>query len=267
MEQTRLQYNPKDQPVSWKYVNRTSSYIPRFIHIHASHELCFVSSACQFEVYSGGRTATVEGPALIIHRSYCYHELLSIAPDREYKSFVVHFLPETVALPAPLQSWDCIIFPLSDRETEIFCRYFALIPEEPLDRQVLAIGLILSRTLEHFQERRFHGLKAVSSYVFDLLRYISEHPEEKLTIDSLSAQFHVSPSKLKQDFAALTGTSVGKFLIHQRLLLARSLLKTPIPLGQLALQCGFSSQSHFISAFRAHYGITPGAYRKEDHHD
>ena len=124
MEQTRLQYNPKDQPVSWKYVNRNSSYIPRFIHIHASHELCFVSSGCQFEVYSGGRTATVEGPALIIHRSYCYHELLSIAPDREYKSFVVHFLPETVALPDPLQSWDCIIFPLRIGKQKSFAGIF-----------------------------------------------------------------------------------------------------------------------------------------------
>ena len=144
MEQTRLRYTPKDQPVSCQRVDRTSDYTPRFIHMHASHELCFVSGKSQFEVFSGGRTAAVQAPALIFHRNHCYHELLRILPGTIYYSTVAHFLPETLPLPTALQAWDCVILPLSTQEEENFSRYFTLLPNEPTERQVLIIQLILS---------------------------------------------------------------------------------------------------------------------------
>lgn len=265
MENPRLQYTHKDPPVVCKQVDRTSDFVPRIIHAHHSHELCLVSSPARFRVYSGGQKEWVQGPALLFHRAHCYHELLQILPGALYQSTVVHYHPELLSTPDRLQDHDCVILPLEEIEAEAFLRYFALIPTEPIDRQLLAVQLALSRARQILDEGRGIFLRAVDSYIFELLRYIREHSDEKLTIDGLSSRFHVSSTKLKQDFCRLTGGSVGRFLTHQRLLLARDLLRTDAPLAHIALQCGFSSQSHFISVFRAHYGMTPGAFRKEGH--
>ena len=265
MEDTRLQYRHQDLPISLKQVDRDSSYVPRIIHTHPNHELCLVSSSCSFEVYSGGIRRLVTGPALIFHHKHRYHELLRILPGCSYESTVVHYSPALLSTPDHLQKFDCVILPLQESDKDAFLRYFSLIPQEPVERQLLAVQLALSRAAQLAAQGGEH-LTAVDSYIFDLLRYITDHPEDKLTIDSLSARYHVSPTKLKQDFSALTGSSVGRFLTHQRLQLSRSLLRTDATLGDIALRCGFSSQSHFISAFRAHYGITPGTFRKEEKH-
>lgn len=264
MEETRLQYTRKEQPVVCKQVDRTSDYVPRIIHAHHGHELCLVSSPTRFQVWSGGQKEWVQGPALLFHRAHCYHELLQILPGPLYQSTVAHYHPELLATPDILRNHDCVILPLQDEEAGAILRYFSLIPEEPTERQLLAVQLALSRIKEILAQGRGQFLRTVDSYIFELLQYIREHPEEKLTIDSLSVRFHVSATKLKQDFSRLTGSSVGRFLTHQRLLLSRELLRTDAPLAHIALQCGFCSQSHFISAFRAEYGITPGAFRKEE---
>jgi AraC family transcriptional regulator len=41
----------------------------------------------------------------------------------------------------------------------------------------------------------------------------------------------------------------------------RLLIETKMPVAELALVCGFSSQSHFTVAFRKHAGLTPRKYR------
>ncbi|WP_165679541.1 helix-turn-helix transcriptional regulator, partial [Metapseudomonas otitidis] len=50
---------------------------------------------------------------------------------------------------------------------------------------------------------------------------------------------------------------LARRLAHARHLLAH----TTLPLGEVALACGFSSASHFSNRFRRALGGTPGEYR------
>ena len=85
-----------------------------------------------------------------------------------------------------------------------------------------------------------------------------------MTTASLSQQFHVSQTKLKQDFRQITGMSLKTFYLQNRLHNALFLLEsTDEDLASIAYSCGFSGESHFIENFRKAYGITPGVFRKE----
>lgn len=50
----------------------------------------------------------------------------------------------------------------------------------------------------------------------------------------------------------------------RRLVRARELLSaTRSPIAEIALLCGFSSQSHLTTAFRQDTGATPAAFRRD----
>lgn len=266
MAEAQLVFIPKDKPISYQKICRDSQFVPRYIHVHNRHELCFVSSRTAFRVFSGGNRWDVQGPALVFHRAGCYHEILSVGDGEAYESHVVHFSEEDLPLPAiSLPQNDCTILPLSENDASIFGQYFALIKCESLSRQQLTVLMVLDRLCENVH--RCFGGNSVDSYIFEVLKIITSQPHETLTIEQLAAKFHVSPSKLKQDFSAITGMPVRQYISEQRLQLARKLLRQETPtLTQIAFHCGYCSQSHFTAAFRAKFGLTPGQYRKEHKH-
>lgn len=51
-------------------------------------------------------------------------------------------------------------------------------------------------------------------------------------------------------------------LKNDRLLASKILLAGDTPLVHIAIECGFCSQSHFTTAFKAAEGITPARYRR-----
>ena len=64
-------------------------------------------------------------------------------------------------------------------------------------------------------------------------------------------------------FKAATGKSPYAFALGRRVLRARQLVFTEMPLGDIALAVGFSSQSHLTEHFRRSLGVTPGRIRRE----
>ncbi len=64
-------------------------------------------------------------------------------------------------------------------------------------------------------------------------------------------------------FKLATGETPYHFVGSRRLERARSmLLGSDMPLAELALSCGFASQSHFTAAFSNAMGVPPGRYRR-----
>ncbi len=92
--------------------------------------------------------------------------------------------------------------------------------------------------------------------------------------DMMDARMDVSLSELAQEcrlsvthftrvFRRSTGMSPHQWLLTRRVSKARSLLAdSTLTLAEIALACGFSSQSHFNRAFAANIGTTPGRWRR-----
>ncbi len=84
-----------------------------------------------------------------------------------------------------------------------------------------------------------------------------------LTLATLAEVAGMSPSCFIRNFKQSTGVTPHRFVIEQRILAARHLLTTSdLPLVEIALTLGFSSQSHFGVVFRAVTGASPKQYRQ-----
>jgi AraC family transcriptional regulator len=85
---------------------------------------------------------------------------------------------------------------------------------------------------------------------------------EPRSLTSIAAELAVSPAYLTDLFRRHEGLSIARY--QRRLRLSRALVELPDTddIATLALELGFSSHAHFSTAFRATYGVTPSAYRK-----
>lgn len=97
-----------------------------------------------------------------------------------------------------------------------------------------------------------------------VMRWIDEHISEKITLAMLASLAGCSTGHLIRLFEAYVGTTPARYLMERRLQRSRELLRDPgSDITQVALQCGFSSQSHFTRAFVQRFGDPPGAYRSK----
>jgi AraC-like DNA-binding protein/quercetin dioxygenase-like cupin family protein len=90
--------------------------------------------------------------------------------------------------------------------------------------------------------------------------------EEWRTIDGLSEVAHVvdvHPSSLAHEFRRHFGQSLGTYLRRLRLNWAVArLMETDEPITRIALEAGFSDQSHFTRHCKRVTGLTPAVHRR-----
>lgn len=96
--------------------------------------------------------------------------------------------------------------------------------------------------------------------VAEVLDYINEHYHEPLTLDSLAAHFFVSKYHLLHEFNRHVGTSVYRYIIQRRLIIARQMLADGLAPTDVYQQCGFGDYANFYRAFKAEYHMSPKEY-------
>ena len=93
-----------------------------------------------------------------------------------------------------------------------------------------------------------------------LMEYIDAHLDQNLSLERLAAVADVSPSHLKTLFRRSTGFPVHQYVVQRRVERARRLLlQDELSASQVALEAGFSHQSHMARCMRRVLGVTPGA--------
>jgi AraC-like DNA-binding protein len=98
------------------------------------------------------------------------------------------------------------------------------------------------------------------SVVGKVLSYINDHYQEELSLDQLANKFFISKYHLSREFNRLVGTSVYRYIIQKRLVVAKQMLSEGMPSSEAYQQCGFGDYSSFFRAFRAEYGTSPKEY-------
>jgi len=110
------------------------------------------------------------------------------------------------------------------------------------------------------QQRREDPVTAPDSTVYNVLGYINDHYSENLTLDDLANKFFISKYHLSREFQRLVGTSVHRYIIQKRLVMAKQMLSTGRPSSEVYQSCGFGDYSNFYRAFKAEYQISPKDY-------
>lgn len=92
----------------------------------------------------------------------------------------------------------------------------------------------------------------------DAVSLMEANTEEPLTTHELAAHLGISRRQLERLFKKYLKTVPSRYYLDLRLQQARRLLRdSDHPVGDIALQTGFSSGAHFSTAYRNHFGMTP----------
>lgn len=94
-------------------------------------------------------------------------------------------------------------------------------------------------------------------------RYIDEFFAQGVSLYELAQYVSLSPYYLLRVFCNEVGMPPYAYLESVRIRHAQRLIKTGKPLSEVAIDAGFSSQSHMTQCFRKIIGATPGQYAQE----
>jgi AraC family transcriptional regulator len=96
-----------------------------------------------------------------------------------------------------------------------------------------------------------------------LVEFIENRLSEAISLGQLAGLCALSEYHFARMFRTSFGLPPHQYVLARRLSRARELLRgTALPLGEIALACGFASASHFANRFRQVLGGTPGEYRQ-----
>lgn len=95
-----------------------------------------------------------------------------------------------------------------------------------------------------------------------IMNRVLANPEADHSLDAMAAEAGLTPSHFCRVFKRATGVTPHVYVMRARLNRAQELLGgSDLTIAQVADALGFTSQSHFTRAFRAHAGETPSAWR------
>lgn len=96
-----------------------------------------------------------------------------------------------------------------------------------------------------------------------VIDWIDAELDGPLTLDRMAARAGMHPLRFARSFRRAHGITPHRFVMDRRLERARQLIATSdMPIAQVALATGFSSQSHLTTAFTRAFGLSPGRYRR-----
>ena len=126
---------------------------------------------------------------------------------------------------------------------------FLLFKHRPENLQVSAASPLPPKILRRIQDR------------------INAELDTDLSLASLAKESGYSRSHFIRMFRSATGLTPHQYVLERRLCTAQHLLRqSRISLADIALGCGFSSQSYMTDIFRQQLGITPQQYRRSGSH-
>ncbi|WP_437272122.1 AraC family transcriptional regulator [Staphylococcus succinus] len=126
---------------------------------------------------------------------------------------------------------------------------------------------LLKRLITILNEQNGHNNYYFDNRIKQLIEYIQEHFNSKITLKSLSQIIHMSKSETIKLFKHYVNQTPIQYLLTFRLEQSVSMLynKQSYSITEVAMNCGFSTTSHFIQVFRKKYGITPKQFQKNTH--
>jgi AraC-like DNA-binding protein len=139
---------------------------------------------------------------------------------------------------------------------------------ENLEELSLLFLQMLSRLPEHGyggvseKEKQEHTNVRRLRYSEIVMRWIEEHYHERVNMDRLAKELHLSNNYISRVFREETGGSITDYVTARRMKQACRLLETTdYGVERIAREVGFENDSYFIQLFKREVGSTPLKYR------
>ena len=245
-------------------------------HYHTFHKIIvFLSGSASYGIE--GRTYPLQPGDMVLVSRGCIHRP-EAAPGAPYERMILYISPEFLrqnstdgceletCFSLARTQFDFVVRP-GTRKKELLDILRALeractVPD--FGQALLAKGLFWQFLVQLIRGMRAHDLSYAQPGAEDektvaILRYLSAHLTENISIDDLAARFFISKYHMMRRFRAETGYTIHNYLITKRLLLARELIAGGMPVTQACYACGFGDYSAFSRAYRRQFGQPPSA--------
>jgi AraC family transcriptional regulator len=94
--------------------------------------------------------------------------------------------------------------------------------------------------------------------------HLAEEVEGRVALRTVARDVGMSYFHFSRAFKQSMGMSPTNYIAERRIDRAKKLIQeTDLPISEVALRSGFSSQSHFTTSFRRLAGVTPRSFRKQ----
>lgn len=234
----------------------------QYIHFHTQLEIYGVTKGKAAFIISGESKMLTEGQMAIIDK----YENHSVEVEEESELIVLRVEPgmlrpfSYIYANQKLPRWlmDTIF------NKELFDR----IDEYSMDIKAVRSELrvtgmvcqLLADIIEHY------GLESINQtpahdveLVVKIVQYIYEHYSEKITLETLANEFHISPSVLSKKLRKRLGVDLRIFVNDLRVQKAVQMLNDPEYKNQsmyeIAMSCGFSSMSTFYRSYKRNFSF------------
>lgn len=95
--------------------------------------------------------------------------------------------------------------------------------------------------------------------------HIDENLHRRIVIDRLAETAGVGAAQFARLFKRATNVTLHQYIIKRRVERARELLmETPMPIAEIAHECGFADQVHLTRFFGRIIGTSPASFRKKE---
>lgn len=102
----------------------------------------------------------------------------------------------------------------------------------------------------------------------EIHQQLTEHLDQRFTIEDLSKQYLINTSTLKEVFKAVYGLPIATYMKEYRVHKALKLLRdTDATIADIAAKVGYETQGKFSKAFKDVVQVLPTEYRKIQNHD
>ena len=126
----------------------------------------------------------------------------------------------------------------------------------------LAARLVRCHSSVALQGQKANGPIA-GSRLRRVLAYIEDNVAQDLSLSKIASIAQLSVSHLKASFRRATGLPVHQYVIRRRVERAKRLLREGrLSISQVALEAGFSHQSHLARHLRRLTGVSPRSIRE-----
>ncbi|WP_426752469.1 helix-turn-helix domain-containing protein [Myxococcus sp. Y35] len=130
------------------------------------------------------------------------------------------------------------------------------------DRHAARVASLLEEPGSSRAARQRGGLSPAALHRVKL--YVEAHLARRILVGELARRAGLSVFHFTRAFRQSTGMTPHAWVQQRRVERARGLLsQSSLPLGDIALAVGFSSQSHFTTVFRRITGLTPAVIRRD----
>ncbi len=129
-----------------------------------------------------------------------------------------------------------------------------------IDQLVKETGDAISWYIQSISLNRY---KSHGYYIYKVTKYINRHYMNKVSLEDVAKEVHLSPNYLSSIFRMEMKMSFNAYLNKVRIDQSKQLLLTnDMSLQDIVQMVGFTDQSYFTKVFKRYVGVTPFEYRR-----